>query len=113
MSGPDGARAFQGVVAAFARDREVEPPAGGRTFGGNGLKVRGKLFALVSSRGQFVVKLPKRRVQDLVSSGAGELFDPGHGRLMKEWIAMHGREEQWLELAREARAFVGAADRRR
>jgi hypothetical protein len=112
VSGPDAAHAFQGVVASFARDREVAPPSGGRSFGGNGLKVSGKLFALISSRGQFVVKLPKSRVEELVRSGAGEYFDPGHGRLMREWVAMHGRPERWLELAREARAYVGGSAKR-
>jgi hypothetical protein len=106
VSVPDGAKAFHGVVASFSRDPDVEPPSGGRSFGGNGLKVGGKLFALVSSRGQFVVKLPRPRVDELVGSRAGEYFDPGHGRLMKEWVAMHGHEEQWLGLAREARDYV-------
>ena len=108
MSSPEVDVAFDRVVRAFARDRRVTRGAkGGKGFGSTGLKVDGKLFALVSSRGQYVVKLPKARVQALVSAGIGELFDPGHGRLIKEWIALHGNEARWLELAREARAYVG------
>jgi hypothetical protein len=34
----------------------------------------------MSSRGKFVVKLPRGRVDELVASGQGEYFDPGHGR---------------------------------
>jgi hypothetical protein len=54
-----------------------------------------------------VVKLPRARVSELVSAGRGVHFDPGHGRLMREWIALDGSEKRWLDLAREARAFVG------
>lgn len=70
-----------------------------------GLKVNGKIFAMFG-RGKFVAKLPKQRVDELVSGGIGERFDPGHGRLMKEWIAIESRPETWLELAKEAYKFV-------
>lgn len=108
MSSPDVDRAFDRVARAFSRDgRVTRGNKDGKGFGSTGLKVDGKLFALVSSRGQFVVKLPKARVQALVAEGMGVLWDPGHGRLMREWIALSGQEERWLALAREARAFVG------
>ena len=57
-------------------------------------------------RGRFVVKLPKSRVDDLVSAGAGERFDPGHGRLMKEWIVVTSSKDDWIKLATEAYHFV-------
>lgn len=44
-----------------------------------GLRINGKIFAMFS-RGQFVVKLPKQIVDELVSSRKGKRFDPGHGR---------------------------------
>ncbi|TMD18690.1 MAG: hypothetical protein E6I39_09380 [Chloroflexi bacterium] len=102
MSSPD----FKQVIDAFARDRRVTV-GGGKGFGSGGLKVDGKLFALMSSRGQFVAKMPKQRVSELVAQGKGEPFDPGHGRLMREWIALRDGEGDWLSLAREARRFVG------
>jgi hypothetical protein len=55
-----------------------------------GLKVDGKIFAM-HSKGKFVAKLPKDRVDELVRAGKGEYFDPGHGRLMKEWVSLHGQ----------------------
>jgi hypothetical protein len=58
-------------------------------------------------RGQFVAKLPKARVDALVAAGKGTRFDPGHGRVMKEWIQLGGHDPAWLSLAREARRFVG------
>jgi hypothetical protein len=47
-------------------------------------------------------------VDDLVRRGTGAYFDPGHGRLMKEW-SLDGADELWLDLAREARRFVSRA----
>jgi hypothetical protein len=105
VSSQDPDRAFERVAAEFAKDPRVT--RGGKGFGGTGLKVDGKLFALVSSRKQFVVKLPKSRVDELVKARAFEYFDPGHGRLMKEWAATSVVDNGWTKLAREARRFVG------
>jgi len=33
-------------------------------------------------------------------------FDPGHGRLMKEWVVVAHGKVDWVELAREACDFV-------
>jgi hypothetical protein len=96
---------FGAVVDAFARDRQVT--RGGKGFGSSGLKVNGKLFVLLSDRtGRFVAKLPKARVDELVRAGKGEPFDPGHGRLMREWVALFPGEEDWVVVAREACRFV-------
>jgi len=76
-----------------------------------GLKVNGKIFAMFS-KGRFVTKLPKQRVDELVSSDKGERFDPGHGRLMKEWVVVRAARASWIDLAKEAYDFVkrGKAD---
>jgi hypothetical protein len=101
----DAIPGFRLVVDAFASDRQVT--RGGRGFGSSGLKVNGKLFALLSDRtGRFVAKLPNARVEELVRAGKGEPFDPGHGRLMKEWIALRPEQEDWVALAQEAYRFV-------
>ena len=81
-----------------------------RAFGSTSLKTNGKIFAMLVN-GRLVVKLDRRRVDELVASGAGTRFDPGHGRLMKEWLDLESdSDETWLELATESEAFV--ADRR-
>jgi hypothetical protein len=102
----DAERAFAMVVDAFAGDREVTR-GGGKGFGSAALKVRGKIFAMISSKGEFVAKLPRHRVAELVKAGTGQQFDPGHGRLMKEWVVVKGTRPSWIELAMEARRFVG------
>ncbi len=93
---------FVPVVETFANDRHVSR---GKMMSSYGLKVNGKIFAMFG-RGQFVTKLPKKRVDELVSAGHGERFDPGHGRLMKEWVVIRAGTVDWVELAREAYDFV-------
>jgi hypothetical protein len=95
-------------LASVVRDFEARKAAGGRAFGSNGLKVNDKLFALFT-QGTLVVKLPKPRVAELVATKQGAPFDPGHGRLMKEWVTVTHTKARWLDLAREAHAFVNAA----
>ena len=73
-----------------------------RGFGSTSLKTNGKIFAMLV-QGQLVVKLDRRRVDALVSSGDGERFDPGHGRLMKEWLVVESAsDDDWLALATES-----------
>jgi hypothetical protein len=97
--------AFARVATALSRDPRVDPPelARAKGFGSKGLKVARKLFAFRSSRGDLVLKLPAARVDALVAAGAGERYDPGHGRLMKEWVAIDPASgKRWLALAKEA-----------
>jgi hypothetical protein len=91
------------VVDAYERQAGER----GSPFGKNGLKTSGgKLFALFT-QGTLVVKLPKERVVALVDEGMGKPFDPGHGRLMKEWLTVTNPRASWVELTKEAFAFVG------
>jgi hypothetical protein len=94
------------VARAFEENVSSGPAA--RKFGSNGLKADGKLFALFT-QGTLVVKLPRERVAELVDAAVGTPFDPGHGRLMKEWLTVVSPAASWLDLAKEAFAFVRAA----
>jgi hypothetical protein len=77
-------------------------------FGTTGLRINDKIFAMLV-KDRLVVKLPRQRVDALIAAGEGERFDPGHGRLMKEWVAVDTTAEVgWLPLAREAMEFVAA-----
>src|SRR5262249_61669435 len=93
------------VVAALAGKRDVtrESRPG---FGAGALKVNGKIFAMMTPRAEFVVKIPKARVDELVNDGIGERFEPGPGRIMKEWLALDGHPQLWVALAKEAYRFV-------
>ena len=102
----DAESRFAEVTAAFASDRRV---MAGRMMASVGLRVDGKIFAMLV-RGSLVVKLPAERVAELVSSGRGQQFDPRRdGRLMKEWVVLDRPRPPWLDLAREAYRFVSGA----
>jgi hypothetical protein len=99
--GPDPRLAA--LARAYASDKRVTM---GKLFASYGLKVDGKIFAMVV-KGNLVVKLPAPRVDELIAAGAASRFDPRHGRPMKEWAVFTGKKPSWAILAREAHRFVG------
>lgn len=104
---------FAKIVKALRNHSGVTPPSEAtqskKKFGSSGLKIHDKIFAMISSKGEFVVKLPQHRVDALIALGEGKRFDPGHGRLMKEWLTVETTsEEVWLRLAKEAMEFVAS-----
>ena len=67
------------------RHRQVSRPKGKKGFGASALRIDGKMFVLLSSKNELVVKLPKERVDELVASGEGQRFDPRqNAKVMKE-----------------------------
>jgi hypothetical protein len=103
--GAEAARKFFTVVEALSWGDEITI-GGGKGFGSGALKVNGKIFAVISSHNQFVVKLSRKRVEQLVSSGIGIRFEPRPGKLMKEWLVVKAHQQRWTELAKEACEFV-------
>ena len=82
-----------------------------RAFGSTSLKTDGKIFAMLV-KDRLVVKLPAARVEELVGERVGEPFDPGHGRIQKEWLSVSGADpDQWHALATESEAFVARRPR--
>ncbi len=99
---------FAQVATALSTEYGV---SGGRpnstTFGLWTLQVDKKTFAKISSSTRFVVRLPRQRVDALVTAGQGQRFEPRRGRPPNEWLDVHSEaSEDWLELAREALGFV-------
>ena len=84
-----------------------------RAFGSTSLKTNGKIFAMLV-KGRLVVKLDRKRVDAMVAAADGEPFDPGHGRIQKEWIALASESHQaWLAAATESEAFVAGRGQER
>lgn len=82
--------------------------SGKKVFGASTLRVGDRIFAMLV-KVTLVVKVPRERVDALIASGHGERFDPGHGRLMKEWVTVKPTSvESWLPLAKEAKEFVSS-----
>ena len=93
--------AFAAIVETLAADPRVTQS---RMFGSPGLKTGRKVFAMLV-KGRLVVKVSARRAGEIVASGVGAYFDPGHGRLMKEWVEIAGgSHEDWMSLVKEATA---------
>ena len=103
---PDGdSRSFERLVEALA-GREGITVGTGRGFGSGTLQVDGRIFAIGRPDG-LVLKLPARRVAELIADGDGMPFDAGKGRPLKEWVALDERSlDRWFDLAIEAASFV-------
>lgn len=73
---------------------------------GESLKIRKKMFVMFN-KGNYVVKLPKERVEKIINSGEGLLYDPGNGKIMKEWVIISKEvSDKWIEYASEAKKFA-------
>ena len=103
---------FAALVQELAAQPDVEAPgkSSRRRFGSDALKVNGSIFAMVTG-GRVVLKLPRERVESLISDGTCAPFDSGNGRPMKEWVAVAVDEEAAAALAREALNFVRSRSR--
>jgi TfoX/Sxy family transcriptional regulator of competence genes len=106
---------FESLAEEFRGNPKVSLPdtesQSKRRFGSSGLRVDNRIFAMLSKE-RLVVKLCQQRVDFLVDSGEGDRYDPGHGRLMKEWLSVKPTSRlEWLALAREAMKFVAGDSR--
>ena len=86
-------------------DKRVVP---GTIMNGPCLRVGKEFLGLVDFKGSgLVVKLPKKRVAELIESGKGQSFAPA-GRVFKEWVSIPKVDRRtWLRLPREGIEFVG------
>lgn len=104
-----GASHFARLSAGYCQRSGVTTGTG---FGsGAGLRVHGKIFALLSPAGALILKLPRGRVDALVGDDNGTRFDPRRdGREMREWVVLPPEQEAvWDEYIEEAYTFVSGA----
>jgi hypothetical protein len=105
----DARERYEDLVDEFAGVEGVTPPEGGSGFGRGALRYQRKIFAMFV-RGRLVVKLPKKRVDELVAAGRGVRFDANKGTPMKEWFSLDPESAlDWPPLAREALDYARAA----
>lgn len=96
---------YRALTARYADKSGAGPSKG---LGSNALKVSGKIFASLT-KGRLLLKLPEGRVDALVKSKKAIRFSTGAGRAKKEWVTVGpSSAREWLALAEEARAYVGA-----
>ena len=79
----------------------------GTIMGGRCVRVAGEFLALVDFKGSgLVVKLPRERVDQLITEGVGRPFAPA-GKVFHEWVSIPDADpRQWHALLREGITFV-------
>ncbi len=71
--------------------------------GAQGIKYGGKMFAMFH-KGQLLVKLPPKRVQEVINSGEGLAHDPGTGKPMKNRVLIpDSKKDTWVAFCEESR----------
>lgn len=111
MSPSSAGRSSQGGAQRFFEAQRLEllrddAVTEKKMFGTTALCIHGKVL-MFPWKENLVLKLPEERAATLVDSKSGELFDPGHGRTSKAWIAVFpSAKRQWRGLVAAAREFV-------
>ena len=97
---------LEALAAPFLERPDVD---WGRMFNAIGLRVRGKVFAVVVSTGGLMVKIPADRARERVSSGEVDTMVM-RGRALREWVVAppDARDALWLELLEEGYAYLDA-----
>lgn len=99
---------FETIAARLLAEPDV---AKSRMFGSTALSYAGRVFAM-EVKGDLVVKLDTAEAARLVEEGKARFFDPGHGRPMKQWIAVGPEQaDLWSGLAAAALAWAKAQKR--
>lgn len=104
---------YAALATTFAREdgvtygRAGSRPAKRGGFGASALTHGGRMFVFLS-HGRLVAKLPAARVAALVASGVADPYDPGHGRVMREWVTLRDDADDaiWRTVAHEALTFA-------
>ena len=95
---------YASVKAHFEEVAGVTVNAG---RGAQGLKVGKKMFAMFS-KGDLLLKLPPERVEALVAAGRGLPYDPGTGKVMKNYVVIPAaKKRSWIKLCEEAATAAG------
>jgi hypothetical protein len=101
---PEASDVFDDLAADYAGCPGV---AVGRVWHHDGLKVDGKIFAMVV-RERLVIKVPAPDAAALVEAGDGVAFEPRPGRKMREWVVLEAVDaEVWRPLVAAAYRYVG------
>ena len=92
------------VKAHFQRVEGVTVNVG---RGAQGLKAGKKMFAMFS-KGDLLLKLPPERVAALIAAGRGRPYDPGTGKVMRNYVVIPAANKRsWIRLCEEAAEAAG------
>ena len=75
--------------------------------GAQGLKVGNKMFAMFS-KGDLLLKMPPERVAAIIAAGRGLPYDPGTGKVLKNYVLIPASNKRsWIKLCEEATEEAG------
>lgn len=81
-----------------------------KAFGYPCYKVNGRIFCFIGSRG-VSIKLPRRKVDELIAAGTARPMQVGDGTIWKDWVNLdHDDSDTYaddLPLFEESIGFVG------
>ena len=70
--------------------------------GAQGIKRDGKMFVMFL-KGNILVKVPSKRVSEIIASGDGQAYDPGTGKPMKNRVLIQqAKKDLWIKYSTEA-----------
>jgi hypothetical protein len=109
MADPAAMERAHAILDSIAEEQLALPGVDiGVMFAGVGLRVRGKVFAFITSHGLLALKLPAQRVDEL-DGDQGIARMVMRERAMREWVTVPVQAaERWQLLVAEAHAFVDA-----
>jgi hypothetical protein len=83
----------------------------GRMLHRPGIKSSGAFYAF-TTKGDLVVKLPARRVADLIAAGDGRPCSPRPGHPMRQWVRLApSSQQECAAYVAEARSFIAKTER--
>jgi hypothetical protein len=95
---------YQSIIEKMTQEEGV---TSSQMFGMPCLKVNGKAFAGLHKGKVMTFKLTDMAHKEALSLSGAELFDPGMGRPMKEWVVVPVEyKDKWFHFAREAKDYV-------
>lgn len=92
----------------FIKDyfHEIEDAEVNHGKGAQGIKYRGKMFAMFY-KGDLTLKFSPERVKSLIESGVAQPHDPGTGKPMKDRVLVPiSNKESWIDLTLESLEYV-------
>lgn len=90
---------YSNLLEHFKNVPEVDLPG---EKGAQGLKYKGKMFAMFY-KGDLSVKLPEKRVLEVIQSGKGDPHDPGTGKPMKDRVLIRASKKKlWIKFCEES-----------
>lgn len=94
---------YQELKKHFSKSKTVQLPG---PKGAQGLKYKGKMFAMFH-KGDLLVQLSPERVLEVIKAKRGKAHDPGTGKPMKDRVLIPAtKKKSWIGFCEESLEYV-------